>query len=307
MAIHPQSFKIWAVILTILHAITIFSTLFRFIHRHRIGRLWLDDYIAVFVVPVDLLYLIVLWMRYRFGNSQYSVDLRAALYFLSGIPFFIIVWVSRISIALSIIRVLPGQYKLRRLIYGLATLFSIICLALCLQAAVFCGTHTEWHKSPGVQCNGNTWITSFVFDVIGDLTLMGIPIAALWRLDLPRNQRRLVQTIFSASILTCLSSIAVHTFILGPASWGPARGMMVLFMSHIEATTCLMVSNLLSFVGIFYHRLRKGVDLEGDTMGGDTTAESITRASYHPGYGTNSVPKPASGEGSSSTLNRETE
>jgi len=52
-------------------------------------------------------------------------------------------------------------------------------------------------------------LISLIVDIIGDLTLMGIPIAALWRLDLPRNQRRLVQTIFSASILTCLSSIAV--------------------------------------------------------------------------------------------------
>ncbi|THU87481.1 hypothetical protein K435DRAFT_782444 [Dendrothele bispora CBS 962.96] len=299
MEIHPQSFKVWAIILTVLHTIAILSTLIRFAHRHRIGRVWFDDYIAMFVVPVDLLYLVVLWLRYRFGTPQYSIDLRVALYFLSGIPFFIIVWGSRMSIALSIVRVLPEKHKLRRVIYGLMSLFAVFCLALCLQAAVYCGTHTEWHKTPGVQCNGTIWITSLTFDLMGDLTLVGIPIAALFRSSLPRTQRQLVHYIFSASILTCLTSIATHIFILGPVSWGPARGQMVLFFSHIEATTCLMVSNILTFVALFYSRFHNTLDLEGATVARTAAAEdSITRASYHPGYSTNTAPK-------SSTSNEE--
>lgn len=75
---------------------------------------------------------------------------------------------------------------------------------------------------------------TFVVDMIGDIALIAVPLIMLWRVALPRNQRLLVFAVFTASIFTCLASIALHVFLLGPKTWGPGAGKLVLFMSHVE-------------------------------------------------------------------------
>ncbi|KAK7466069.1 hypothetical protein VKT23_004793 [Stygiomarasmius scandens] len=213
MTIQQQSFKTWAIILTHFHVAASVTTVIRFAHRRRNARLWWDDYLAIMVVPVDILYLVILWTRYKYGVPGYPTSLRVAFFFLSSFAFSLIVWPCRMSIALSIIRILPAQKNLHRFVYGLTAFFGLSCLAINLMTVLFCGLDTSWHHTAGVQCTGTPWAASFTLDVIGDITLVATPIIALWRLNLPHHQRRLVQIIFSAGLLTVLASTAVYLII----------------------------------------------------------------------------------------------
>ena len=54
-------------------------------------------------------------------------------------------------------------------------------------------------------------------DFVADILLVVLPSLLLWNTFLPRQQRRLILILFSASILTLIVSCVHAVFLLGPA------------------------------------------------------------------------------------------
>jgi hypothetical protein len=70
-------------------------------------------------------------------------------------------------------------------------------------------------------------------DFIGDVTLICAPIIILYNANLQRGPRRLVYSVFAASIMVCLASVALHTFVLGPSEWEPGKGQLLFVVPHV--------------------------------------------------------------------------
>lgn len=117
-------------------------------------------------------------------------------------------------------------------------------------------------------------------DLVADTILIAMPITTLYRVQLPKNPRRLVLSVFAASVWSGLASIVLHVFLFGPKSWGIWTGFLVLMMAHLEvrlfatrhalsdassqASICLLVCNLLVVVTVYYRVFRNGQDIEYD-------------------------------------------
>lgn len=272
----------WAIVLTLFHLAAIGSTIFRLYRRYTIHRVWWDDFLVVLALTVDLVYFAMLWARYSLNTLNHSVQTRIILYWISSLSFFIVVWTSRISLALSLSRLLQArQRKMRLMTNAVACIFALIALGLILQLVIVCGTDSSWHQSVNVQCSGTSWVSSLTADVIADITLISVPLAFLWGIRLPRRQRKMVLSVFSASLLTCAASITVHTFLLGSSNWGPGAGKLVSYTSHIEATISLCVANLLVMVAYFYQVASRNACPESDEYDELTLVPTYTASTFH--------------------------
>lgn len=53
-------------------------------------------------------------------------------------------------------------------------------------------------------------------DFLADTLLVILPLLLLWKITLPKQQRRLILILFSASILTLVVSVVHAVFLIGP-------------------------------------------------------------------------------------------
>jgi len=277
MTVPLQPVDTWAGICTVFHVVALSATAYRLWYRHRINRLWWDDFVIAFAFLVDILYFIIMWTRLHFNTPAHPKHVRVVLYFLSVIPFFAIVWGARVSMALSLTRIIPPTSKLRYLSNGIATLFGLIGIALIMQIIISCNRDKGWEHAAAVQCrvNGGN-ISAFSMDILGDVVLAVTPLIVLWHMNLAQKQKRLVIAVFAASIFTAGASIVLHTFIISGTSFGPGAGKVVVYMSHVEATIALFVSNLLVIVAIIYKRRNKTGNTEEDEDDGSETRVAKT-------------------------------
>jgi hypothetical protein len=142
------------------------------------------------------------------------------------------------SILYSTIRIIPKTLGLRRTAYYCAMLFGCMWTALMIQKSIICGRDTVWQRKPQPQCHLGLQVGVLelvskrsdsdrischllkyhcVADCISDCILVIIPLRLLWNVNLPRNLRKLLFTIFSASILVTAVSVVHAAFVLGPS------------------------------------------------------------------------------------------
>jgi len=71
--LHSSSTHIWdfrKVCVTILHLFVIGVTSVRLVHRWRTKRMWWDDYGAFVTLIVDVLVVILMWLKFRHGGKK---------------------------------------------------------------------------------------------------------------------------------------------------------------------------------------------------------------------------------------------
>ncbi|KAJ8515694.1 hypothetical protein ONZ45_g6909 [Pleurotus djamor] len=98
-------------------------------------------------------------------------------------------------------------------------------------------------------------------DVIADCLLIAVPLISLWNVKMPPHLRRIVLWIFTASIITALTSVLYAAFLFYTRPMYELR-IYVAIMSHLESAISLVVCNLLVLVTSFYRRYRNGQDIE---------------------------------------------
>ncbi|KDR80807.1 hypothetical protein GALMADRAFT_61085, partial [Galerina marginata CBS 339.88] len=254
------------VIVTLLHIVAISLTLFRLHYRKRTRRLWWDDYTAGFATFMDFGYLPMLWLSYTPpGSVLNSHKFTIVKYWVSFILFLVVVWCTRVSIALALARVFPPGENTRRFAIGLAIFFASLYIAVTARFVVVCSKQmAEPGRSTDIPCN---WSTDFRFlhtigNLFSDTLLVATPLYKLWRVRLPRSQRRLILAGFAASALTTIPSIACSVFLFAPTNWGPGTQYLRIVLGHFVAGISLTACNLLVVITYIYNVLRAREDQE---------------------------------------------
>ncbi|KAF9461509.1 hypothetical protein BDZ94DRAFT_808821 [Collybia nuda] len=260
MAVGPNvSLTAWRATATVLHTLGIGCTSFRVYHRHRKRRAWWDDHWALLSALCDTVYAVTPWIRRdNRGLAQpttESVHQGIIIFWLTATLFPIVVWTARISIGLSITRLVPPKTRERKYLYALNIWFGLMWLALVIQKLWVCCRDTSWHRNRAVQCylGNGVGILSLCLDITADTCLVFIPLHMLWRVKLPRTQRRLILSVFASSILSSLAGVVYAVFVFcaqisRSTNWSHAIGLS----ANIKAAVTLFVCNLLVVVTYLY-------------------------------------------------------
>ncbi|KAH0834210.1 hypothetical protein J3R83DRAFT_11522 [Lanmaoa asiatica] len=171
-------------------------------------------------------------------------------------------WFARMSILCSIVRITNPTPKLRRIAYCIGVMFLAMEAALLAQKIFICVKDL-------CRITNAVAIAQLVTDVISDIILVAAPVRFLRDVQLPRDRRILIISVFSTSILITGITILHSVLLLDEAT------NRTVTIGHIKATLALFLCNALVIVMFFYRlRRRSGVDLDycmaegcGDGMG----------------------------------------
>ncbi|TFK49286.1 hypothetical protein OE88DRAFT_1809608 [Heliocybe sulcata] len=246
---------------TIVHPIAILSTAFRLVYRWRRKRFWWDDGMAGISMICCLIFLVAIWIRTDspgVGPLDEPPGARIVSYWFVSLAFTMILWSARMSILLSIVRIVPPMFHMRIIMNALLVIFPAIWVALLIQKIYRCAYNTSWTHSPSLQCHlgKDVAITELCTDIFADVTLVTIPLRLLWNVRIPKNQRKLLYTIFCTSIITTIVSIPHAIYVMGIA------GLYEGITAHIEAGVSLIVANLLVITTFLYAFFRNGESIE---------------------------------------------
>ncbi|EGO29462.1 hypothetical protein SERLADRAFT_365484 [Serpula lacrymans var. lacrymans S7.9] len=145
-----------------------------------------------------------------------------------------------------------------------------------------CARDTWWHNDIIIQCPLPipVAIAELCTDMTADAILVALPLRLLWRVKLPQNQRIMILSIFSSSILTSVVSV-VHTAFLIPTS-----SFIGGITADVEGAVSLIVCNLLVIVTYLYRLFRGGSDIDSgyihgtnkdsNSMSLETTTDRLT-------------------------------
>ncbi|KZT20193.1 hypothetical protein NEOLEDRAFT_1048031, partial [Neolentinus lepideus HHB14362 ss-1] len=236
---------------TIVHPVAILCTVFRLGYRYTRLRFWWDDLLAGLSMALDVVCLVSIWILTDSSSVGPVHQPRKALvvaYWFASIAFTSVLWSARLSILYSVMRITPSTMMLRRVMYAMAVSFGLMYISIIIQKVYMCAHHGKWETTHILQCHlGNgIAITELTTDCISDIILVAIPWGLLLRIRLPKAHRKLLLTIFSASIVTTAVSIPHAVFVLGP------EGLLSDITAHVEAGVSLIVANLLVILTYIY-------------------------------------------------------
>ncbi|EGN92488.1 hypothetical protein SERLA73DRAFT_164020 [Serpula lacrymans var. lacrymans S7.3] len=265
------------IVATVLHALTFLLTGFRLWFRLNIQRFWWEDAWATLALLFDIICLVGLWIPANVSSqfnalpetSSGSNALVASVWFsLLLCP--AVVWSSRMSIIYSVIRIISPTSSIRRFAFGIVVLFAIIWVGMAIVIIYLCH-EMFWDLSPSPSLPYPIGYLQISANVFSDIILVIFPLCLLWRVKLPRNERLVILSIFSSSILTSVAS-AVHAIYIfpNPAFKGETLTNLefrldfgLVILSNLKAALSLVICNLLVIVTFLYRIIRKGL-LETD-------------------------------------------
>ncbi|TFK31965.1 hypothetical protein BDQ12DRAFT_671460 [Crucibulum laeve] len=197
-------------------------------YRRWTRRLWWDDYASIVPAIFECFKIVVTWLRLRrFDQSEHSRHLKITLSFMNQTCFGFIVWWSRISLALAVVRITPVGSKARPWAIGLTCYFILNFIAIVFGVTGICAMHTAWQHAKA--------------DIIGDVLLVGFPMYRLWCSKLQPAQRRLVFLVFSTSVLTLVAVGVVAIVSNGRVVKGPRALLVLLTTMNIEVITSHLI------------------------------------------------------------------
>lgn len=172
---------------------------------------------------------------------------------------------TRISLALAIARIFPPKEATRRFAVGLALLSTVFCLVIVTQSAVICAHQPALVSGPDAACQWpdslrtlvvvGTWIflatdprglTVVLANIFSDSLLVATPLYKLWRVRLPRKQRRLILSGFTASALTTSATVACAVFQFAPERLEPGKTILRGKLSYLEVSVLPFIRTLLT-------------------------------------------------------------
>ncbi|KAF8901902.1 hypothetical protein CPB84DRAFT_1776979 [Gymnopilus junonius] len=290
-----QSYTAWKVSLSILHAVAIVSTLYRLVHRFRIRRSWWDDYVAFLPLMLDPMYWMLTLVRFyhRVLDLTHTTRTFRVLnsFWLSLLPYLLIVWSTRVALSLSLGRIFPAKHPARRWSYVLVGAMIVFCITNILVANLTCKYTSPLlvlfevtHCDTGAGGFLVQTIFLFVVNVFGDLLLVISPLIFFWRIKLPAGERRLILMVFSGSILTLLAGVVIAIIFLNKDVFPGVDYLLILEgLCNIEASVSLFVCNLTVVSTRFYQAIRRLRNLRQDQSPSSLdTADPEPTTQYQP-------------------------
>ncbi|KAG9312017.1 hypothetical protein JVU11DRAFT_7291 [Chiua virens] len=258
---YPAIFYV-RVVATIFEVLGLVLTTWRIYFRLKIGRFWWEDAWAAILLVTGVIWLIAWWI-YLKSNDLTSI---VAGWF-NSIGFTCIVTLARTSILYSIIRIIHGRPRLLKFSYACVAFFAACWIILIVEKVVQCALDSTWHKvytfgAPSCLQKASYTIFQFITDCIAVSILVAIPLHMLWRVKLPRRQRRMILSIFASSIVLAFGAL-FH--LVGEILTIP---IVITSGMHVKAALSIIVCNLLVVVTYTYRFLLR--DGGGPTMTGST-------------------------------------
>ncbi|KAI9462080.1 hypothetical protein HD554DRAFT_2289948 [Boletus coccyginus] len=196
---------------TVIDALGLLLTAWRIYFRLRINRFWWEDAWAAVLLLTGIMWIITNWV-YLLTDGLTSI----VASWIYSICFTSIVTLARMSILFSIIRIIYLNPRLRAFTYTCVAFFVACWVVLVVQKVWQCASDASWHEttpsSPNPICLVEKQISIFQFttDCIAVSVLVVLPLRMLWRVKLPRRQRRMILSIFTSSVILAFAAL-FHT------------------------------------------------------------------------------------------------
>ncbi|THV02315.1 hypothetical protein K435DRAFT_749615 [Dendrothele bispora CBS 962.96] len=222
-------------------SVAVIMTVYRlWIRRH---RLWADDACAAFALVILCIQIVSVFLHLPLPNTLPQTS-RVAAYYLMAYTFYAVIWLSRLSILFSILRIHPSPSGRRRLLY-VAGAFLAAAIFLMAQLLWECeplaqkSATPSWKEEANPQCPlpRVVAICQLVTDVIADAILLLSPLNVLRGLA-DKGLRRRLGVIFSTCVITTIVSLVHAAYIINRA------GIKVLISAIVEDCISLIVANI---------------------------------------------------------------
>ncbi|KAF5392699.1 hypothetical protein D9757_001007 [Collybiopsis confluens] len=240
------SLEVKRVFSTVFLGVAQFMTVARIYIRYRNERLWWDDAWAFLAMILTVLLVVGIFLS-NDHDADYNRDAAIIQSWLTMIAYTTGSWAARISMMLSTVRLIPTVFTLRRISEW--AFISLLLMGISVLAAKlsFCASDLSWYERSNPVC----LILAYI---VADGMLIAIPLRLLYRISLPRKQRRMLLLMFGANIVTSMMAILYAVLFLSSC-----LGLLTL-VTKIEAGVALIVANL-AILTPYVYRL---VNSEGD-------------------------------------------
>ncbi|KAF9047526.1 hypothetical protein BJ165DRAFT_1403226 [Panaeolus papilionaceus] len=223
-------------------------------------RLWWDDYIIIIPLILGVVYVTQLWVKYGTTNIAWEVSDRG--------DFFTGAWfgIPRISLLLSLARILPPRRPPWILVYVFVVLFFLIYIASIVISTVTCPCDSVWWRINYNGCFKTSagdmigTMVGVVLDFIADVILVAFPLAMLRKVRIPGEERILVLVLFCSSLITLTASIGYCTVWYSIFRIGPESRLIFVMFAHMQADASMISANILVVVMMVYRRFRPRTD-----------------------------------------------
>ncbi|KAF9220658.1 hypothetical protein BS17DRAFT_759335 [Gyrodon lividus] len=246
-------------------------TAFRIYFRLRIGRFWWEDAWAVVSLLSGLIWITAMWTLLLTGDVLTSI----VVSWTYSIAFTCTTMAVRMSILYSIIRIVDTRTRLRKFTH-VCTAFFAACWVILIAAKIWhCTSDRSWHhvsmsyRKPFCSADPSISVFKFATDCIAISILVVLPLRMLWKVKLPRRQRRMILSIFASSIVIAFGAL-FHTL-------GQTLHIYIATIIGVntEIALSLIVCNMLVVVTCTYRFLLHDNESSGDT---EHSAEATSAA-----------------------------
>ncbi|EDR01473.1 uncharacterized protein LACBIDRAFT_295579 [Laccaria bicolor S238N-H82] len=186
-------------------------------------------------------------------------------FFFTSLFQFSTVWLTRVSLALSIARIFPNGHRARRISAALTIIFILNLITTVTVLNVTCqGGGVPWWKVTAKYCGKGPkkvfvgGVVSIILQILSDIVLTATPLVILWRVNLPSRSKRVIRVAFSGSILMLLLFIACCIVSFDPGLMSkPSAALIPPMISQLEMAVSLIVCNFLVTTTLLYKAWRK--------------------------------------------------
>ncbi|KIK61408.1 hypothetical protein GYMLUDRAFT_142668, partial [Collybiopsis luxurians FD-317 M1] len=166
----------------------------------------------------------------------------------------------RMSLILSIVRLIPPFFSLRRTTECSFAGFLLMWISTLGAKIYACASNLTWYQGSSATCKlgGHVGIAIYevVSSLVADITLIAIPLRLLHRISLGSKKRRMLILMFSVNIVTSTIAVVRTIFVLHQA-WSPAT-----IVVEVEVGTALIAANLAVLTPYIYRLFKSDGDFD---------------------------------------------
>ncbi|KIK61435.1 hypothetical protein GYMLUDRAFT_243609 [Collybiopsis luxurians FD-317 M1] len=172
------------------------------------------------------------------------------------------VWCARLSLLLSIVRLIPPIFPLRRISEGTAIGFLLMWISMLVVKIYACVSNLSWYHQPIPACRLGGQLAVMIYQAVAfllaDVILAAIPLRLLHHISLEGKKRRMLILMFSVNLLTSAITL-VRTILIVNQSW-----ILASIMCEVEVATTLIAANLAVLTPYIYRLFNPEGDFDSE-------------------------------------------
>ncbi|TFK17059.1 hypothetical protein FA15DRAFT_365568 [Coprinopsis marcescibilis] len=165
--------------------IVVCLTIFRVIYRKRKQFLGWDDYLAIVTLFADVLFYATLWLRIPTEGVLSDDMTQVTIIWMSFPSLILVLWMSRMSIALTVSRTLDPSDPIYKVLLGFVGIFALAAIGLLLHFVLSCqlnsGRMNPFNGLPGDSPDRSARVFCFT-DIVGNAAVICLLSRFLWKM-----------------------------------------------------------------------------------------------------------------------------